>query len=44
VKNTYLCIPILAQGEALGILHVQTTDEVPSFGEAELSFKNTFAE
>jgi diguanylate cyclase (GGDEF)-like protein/PAS domain S-box-containing protein len=44
VENTYLCIPILAQGEALGILHVQTTDELPSFGEAELSFKNTFAE
>ena len=44
VKNTYLCIPILAQGEALGVLHVQTTDETPSFGEAELSFKTTFAE
>lgn len=44
VKNTYLCIPILAQGEALGVLHVQTTDETPSFGESELSFKTTFAE
>jgi PAS domain S-box-containing protein len=25
VKNTYLCIPILAQGEALGILHFHAT-------------------
>ncbi len=44
VKNTYLCIPILAQGEALGILHLQATDEVPALGDAELSFKTTFAE
>jgi len=43
VKNTYLCVPILAQGEALGILHMQATDENPSLGEAELSFKTTFA-
>jgi diguanylate cyclase (GGDEF)-like protein/PAS domain S-box-containing protein len=43
VKNTYLCIPILAQGEALGILHFQTTDEVPTIDESELSFKTTFA-
>lgn len=43
VKNTYLCVPILAQGEALGILHIQATDESPSLGEAELSFKTTFA-
>src|SRR5579872_317796 len=43
VKNSYLCVPILAQGEALGILHMQATDENPSLGEAELSFKTTFA-
>jgi PAS domain S-box-containing protein len=43
VTNTYLCIPILAQGEAIGILHVQATDEDPSLGEADLSFKTTFA-
>jgi diguanylate cyclase (GGDEF)-like protein/PAS domain S-box-containing protein len=43
VENTYLCVPILAQGEALGILHIQATDENPSLGEAELSFKTTFA-
>ena len=29
VKHTYLCIPILAQGEAFGILHFQATDEAP---------------
>jgi diguanylate cyclase (GGDEF)-like protein/PAS domain S-box-containing protein len=43
VKNTYLCVPILAQGEALGILHFQTTDDVPTIGTAEASFKTTFA-
>ena len=43
VKNTYLCIPILAQGEALGILHFQATDENPGLADAELSLKTTFA-
>jgi diguanylate cyclase (GGDEF)-like protein/PAS domain S-box-containing protein len=43
VETTYLCVPILAQGEALGILHVQATDKDPNMGEAELSFKTTFA-
>jgi diguanylate cyclase (GGDEF)-like protein/PAS domain S-box-containing protein len=43
VKHTYLCIPILAQGEALGIIHFQASEESPSMGEAELSFKTTFA-
>jgi diguanylate cyclase (GGDEF)-like protein/PAS domain S-box-containing protein len=43
VKDTYLCVPILAQGEALGILHIQATEENPSLSEAELSFKTTFA-
>jgi diguanylate cyclase (GGDEF)-like protein/PAS domain S-box-containing protein len=43
VKNTYLCIPILAQGQALGILHFQATDEAPVLADAELSLKTTFA-
>jgi diguanylate cyclase (GGDEF)-like protein/PAS domain S-box-containing protein len=43
VKNTYLCIPILAQGETLGILHFQSTDEAPQLEASELSFKTTFA-
>ena len=43
VTNTYLCVPIVAQGEAIGILHIQATDENPSLAEGELSFKTTFA-
>jgi diguanylate cyclase (GGDEF)-like protein/PAS domain S-box-containing protein len=43
VANSYLCIPILAQGEALGILHFQATDEAPTLADSELSFKTTFA-
>jgi diguanylate cyclase (GGDEF)-like protein len=43
VEGTYLCIPILAQGEALGILHFQATDQAPSLSDSELSFKTTFA-
>ena len=43
VNNTYLCIPILAQGETLGILHLQATDEAPQLDLSELSFKTTFA-
>ncbi|MGA9510930.1 MAG: diguanylate cyclase [Candidatus Sulfotelmatobacter sp.] len=43
VENSYLCIPILAQGETLGLLHLQATDDVPQMDSAELSFKTTFA-
>jgi len=43
VEHTYLCVPILAQGEALGILHLQATDEAPTLSDSELSFKTTFA-
>jgi diguanylate cyclase (GGDEF)-like protein len=43
VKHTYLCIPILAQGETLGILHIQATDEAPQLEASEMSFKTTFA-
>lgn len=43
VQETYLCIPILAQGESLGILHFQATPEVPALADAELSLKTTFA-
>jgi diguanylate cyclase (GGDEF)-like protein/PAS domain S-box-containing protein len=43
VEHTYLCIPILAQGETLGILHFQATDEAPTLADSELSFKTTFA-
>jgi diguanylate cyclase (GGDEF)-like protein/PAS domain S-box-containing protein len=43
VKNTYLCTPILAQGETLGTVHFQATDETPKLDASELSFKTTFA-
>jgi diguanylate cyclase (GGDEF)-like protein/PAS domain S-box-containing protein len=43
VKHMYLCIPILAQGETLGILHLQATDGVPQLNAMEISFKETFA-
>jgi len=43
LKNTYLCIPILAQGQAIGIIHFQATDQVPTLADSELSFKTTFA-
>jgi diguanylate cyclase (GGDEF)-like protein/PAS domain S-box-containing protein len=43
VKNTYLCIPILAQGETLGIVHFQATKENPNLDPSELSFKTTYA-
>jgi len=43
VNHSFLCIPILAQGEAFGILHFQATDEAPTLPESELSLKTTFA-
>ena len=43
VGSSYLCIPILAQGKTLGILHFQATDEAPQLEASELSFKTTFA-
>ncbi|MGA7218891.1 MAG: diguanylate cyclase [Candidatus Sulfotelmatobacter sp.] len=43
VEHTYLCIPILAQGETLGILHIQATKDAPQLDSSEMSFKTTFA-
>jgi diguanylate cyclase (GGDEF)-like protein/PAS domain S-box-containing protein len=43
VETTYLCLPIMAQGEALGILHFQATEQAPSLADVELSFRTTFA-
>jgi len=42
VNGAYLCIPILAQGETLGIVHFQSAYQGP-LGATELSFKTTFA-
>jgi len=43
VENSYVCIPIIAQGETLGILHFQANAEHPQLRESDLSLKNTFA-
>lgn len=43
LKQTYLCIPILAQGETLGILHLQATEAAPHLESGDLSLKTTFA-
>lgn len=43
LQHSYLCVPILAQGQTMGILHIQATDEAPYLDEAEVSFKTTFA-
>jgi diguanylate cyclase (GGDEF)-like protein/PAS domain S-box-containing protein len=42
VNGTYLCVPIIAQGETLGILHLQETGS-RQMDTSELSFKTTFA-
>lgn len=43
VEVSYLCIPILAQGETLGTLHLQATTGAAQFEHAEISLKTTFA-
>ena len=43
VDVSYLCLPILAQGETLGIMHFQAIEEGRELEGAELSFKTTFA-
>jgi diguanylate cyclase (GGDEF)-like protein/PAS domain S-box-containing protein len=43
VECAYLCIPILAQGETLGILHLQSMSDGSHFESAELLLKTTFA-
>lgn len=40
---SHLCIPILAQGETLGILHLQKKQNAARLDPAELSFRMTFA-
>jgi diguanylate cyclase (GGDEF)-like protein/PAS domain S-box-containing protein len=44
VTNSYLCIPIQAQGEALGVIHFQSKIEAHQISELELSLAGTFAE
>jgi diguanylate cyclase (GGDEF)-like protein/PAS domain S-box-containing protein len=44
VISPYVCIPIQAQGEALGVIHFQTTDDIRELSASELSLAGTFAE
>ena len=43
LECTYLCVPILAQGETLGIVHLQALGEFTHMDAVELSFRVTFA-
>lgn len=43
LRSSHLCVPILAQGEALGILHLQAKENTTRLDPAELSFRMTFA-
>jgi len=43
-KNAYLCMPIMAQGGAVGILHFQAITDTQEPSETELSLMGTFAE
>jgi diguanylate cyclase (GGDEF)-like protein/PAS domain S-box-containing protein len=43
VKTSYVCVPIMAQGEALGVLHFQAVEGSAAVSDSELSFRTTFA-
>jgi diguanylate cyclase (GGDEF)-like protein/PAS domain S-box-containing protein len=43
VECSYLCVPILAQGETLGVLHFQMAADEPLPEAVGMSFKTTFA-
>jgi diguanylate cyclase (GGDEF)-like protein/PAS domain S-box-containing protein len=43
VKTSYVCVPIMAQGEALGVLHFQAAEASAAVSDSELSFRTTFA-
>jgi diguanylate cyclase (GGDEF)-like protein/PAS domain S-box-containing protein len=44
VTSPYVCIPIQAQGEALGVIHFQAADDIREISGSELSLAGTFAE
>jgi GAF domain-containing protein len=44
VTSAYLCIPIQAQGEALGVIHFQATQDKREISESELLLAARFAE
>jgi diguanylate cyclase (GGDEF)-like protein/PAS domain S-box-containing protein len=43
-KSSYLCIPIMAQGGALGVLHLQSMTTAPGAFESEPLLMSTLAE
>jgi diguanylate cyclase (GGDEF)-like protein/PAS domain S-box-containing protein len=43
ISQSYVCLPLLSQGEAIGILHFQALDPA-DVAESELSLATTFAE
>jgi diguanylate cyclase (GGDEF)-like protein/PAS domain S-box-containing protein len=43
LKCSTLCVPIIAQGETLGLMHTQAKDNAIRLDPAELSFRLTFA-
>ena len=43
-KNSYLCIPIITQGGAVGVLHLQSMRSMAEPFESELLLISTFAE
>jgi diguanylate cyclase (GGDEF)-like protein/PAS domain S-box-containing protein len=44
VPGAYLCIPIQAHGDALGVIHFQATKQTSHITEQEVSLSGTFAE
>ena len=42
--NPYFCIPILAQGEAIGVLHFESIDGAGNWSEDQLVLPNSFTE
>jgi diguanylate cyclase (GGDEF)-like protein/PAS domain S-box-containing protein len=44
VDSAYLCIPIQAHGEALGVIYFQAQDPAAKFAEQQLTLANAFAE
>ena len=43
LERSHLCVPILAQGETMGILYLQAKQNTTRLDPAELSFRMTFA-
>jgi diguanylate cyclase (GGDEF)-like protein/PAS domain S-box-containing protein len=44
VSGSYVCVPVMAHGESMGIIHFQVPEGVPQISESEISLVGTFAE